>query len=69
VPTALAGCAALVWGYEGIDLKERFPGENRRYLLFIPANSPENPSVWDRISVFVCLSPLDTAEWRCFDDI
>lgn len=54
-PTALAGCAALVWGYEGIDLKERFPGEKRRYLLSIPANAPEKPSVWDRISVFVCL--------------
>jgi protein-S-isoprenylcysteine O-methyltransferase Ste14 len=54
-PTALAGCAALVWGYEGIDLKERFPGEKRRYLLSIPANSTEKPSPWDRISVFVCL--------------
>ncbi|MFM7399970.1 MAG: hypothetical protein ACKO4W_03595 [Bacteroidota bacterium] len=42
-PTALAGCAALVWGYEGIDLKERFPGEKRRYLLSIPAKSPEKP--------------------------
>lgn len=54
-PTALAGCAALVWGYEGIDLRQRFPGENRRYLLTIPANSTEKPSAWDRISVFVCL--------------
>ena len=54
-PTALAGCIALVWGYEGIDLKNRFPGEKRRYLLTIPANSPDKPSVWDRISVFVCL--------------
>lgn len=54
-PTALAGCTALVWGYEGIDLRQRFPGEKRRYLLTIPANSTEKPSVWDRISVFVCL--------------
>ena len=54
-PTVLAGCTALVWGYEGIDLRQRFPGEKRRYLLTIPANSTEKPSVWDRISVFVCL--------------
>ncbi len=54
-PTAMAGCMALVWGYEGIDLKERFPGEKRRHLLSIPANSTAKPSLWDRISAFVCL--------------
>jgi hypothetical protein len=54
-PTALLGCAALVWGYERPDLKARFQDISNAYLLAIPSDKTAAPRWQDRLSVYFCL--------------
>lgn len=54
-PVAAAGCAALVWGYEQLDLQKRFPDTARQYLLAIPPESEAAPKLRHRLSVYICL--------------
>jgi protein-S-isoprenylcysteine O-methyltransferase Ste14 len=54
-PAAILGCIALVWGYERLDLQERFPDASVQYLLSVPPDKAL-PLAWHhRLSVFVCL--------------
>lgn len=54
-PVVLAGCMALVWGYERLDLLRRFPGAPRHYLIAIPPDEATQPNLWHRLSVFIAL--------------
>jgi hypothetical protein len=54
-PVAILGCIALVYGYERIDLQQRFPDAARQYLLSIPPDKAA-PLAWHhRLSVYVCV--------------
>ncbi len=50
-PVAALGAAALVLGYEGPDLDERF-GSRPRPLVALPPASPATPSAADRVSAY-----------------
>jgi protein-S-isoprenylcysteine O-methyltransferase Ste14 len=52
-PLVIMSCAALVLGYETIDLQKRFGSPLPRQLLHIPSNEGQPPSIEDRISVYV----------------
>lgn len=54
-PVVLAGCVALVWGYERPDLLRRFPDASREYRIAIPPAGEELPAPWHRFSVYVAL--------------
>jgi len=54
-PMVLLGCMALVWGFENIDLRKRFPIASGKYLLSVPADTPQPATFWNRVSVYVCL--------------
>lgn len=54
-PVVAAGCAALVWGYENPDLKERFPAAQRSFRLGIPPDEMEAPAWYHRVSVYLVL--------------
>jgi len=54
-PVVLAGCVALVWGYERPDLLRRFPDSPRDYRIAIPPEGEAPPSLWHRFSVYVAL--------------
>ena len=54
-PIATLGCMALVWGYERIDLLQRFPSAPRQYWLAIPPNRVDKPSAIHFASVYLCL--------------
>lgn len=54
-PIATLGCMALVWGYERIDLLQRFPSAPRQYWLAIPPNGAGKPFASHFASVYVCL--------------
>jgi protein-S-isoprenylcysteine O-methyltransferase Ste14 len=58
-PTTILGMVALVWGYEKIDLEERFPGSVLRTVLDLPTDSPALTTWRDRLaSVFWVASLL-----------
>lgn len=42
-PVTILGMIALVWGYERLDLAERFPGRHESVLLDLPSNTHEPP--------------------------
>ena len=52
-PIVLLGSIALVEGYEKLDLEKRFGPGRSKPLLHLPADSPDAPSSWDTISVYV----------------
>lgn len=53
-PVTILSMIALVWGYEKIDLKKRFPSETIKTVLHFPENNPEPTSLRDRlISLFL----------------
>ncbi|MCL2160726.1 MAG: phosphatase PAP2 family protein [Betaproteobacteria bacterium] len=55
LPVAIAGCAALVWGFERPDLRDRFgslPDEHEPFLR-IPRSTHAAPDIADRVSAFV----------------
>jgi hypothetical protein len=52
-PLVIMSCAALVLGYETIDLQKRFGSPLARSLLHIPSNEDQPPAIEDRISVYV----------------
>lgn len=53
-PVTILSMIALVWGYEKIDLKKRFPDETIITVLHLPENNPEPTSLRDRLaSVFL----------------
>lgn len=54
-PIATLGCMALVWGYERIDLLQRFPSATRQYWLAIPPKGEGKPMMAHFISVYLCL--------------
>ncbi|MBL7797627.1 MAG: prolipoprotein diacylglyceryl transferase [Saprospiraceae bacterium] len=54
-PVVLAGCVALVWGYERPDLLRRFPDAPREYRIAVPPAGEESPALWHRFSVYVAL--------------
>lgn len=58
-PITALGMIALVWGYEKIDLSERFPEEKSRSLLALPEQNSGLPSSSTRlISLFKILAIL-----------
>lgn len=50
-PVVALGCAALVLGYEGPDLRARF-GDRPKPFLRLPDGGSEAPSAADRVSVY-----------------
>ncbi len=53
-PAVALACAALVTGFERHEIRNRFgEGTVRRPLIALPVKSGENPTGWDRASVFV----------------
>lgn len=52
-PVAAAGCAALVWGYENPDLRERFPEAVRQFRFGIPPDELLPPGWYHRVSALV----------------
>lgn len=49
-PAVALGCAALVLGYERLDLKRRF----NKTMHFLPADEEIRPSSLDRVRCFLC---------------
>jgi protein-S-isoprenylcysteine O-methyltransferase Ste14/membrane-associated phospholipid phosphatase len=57
-PVVILGCAALVLGYENMDLRKRFGERLPEPLLRIPSAGEAPPDVADRLSVyFIVLLP------------
>jgi protein-S-isoprenylcysteine O-methyltransferase Ste14 len=54
-PVTILGMIALVWGYERIDLKRRFPESAPKTILDLPENSMAVPAIKDRI---VCIARI-----------
>ena len=59
-PLTILGLVALVWGYEDIDLKVRFPNQKIKTVLDLPENSTETASSADRVVslfwILICLN-------------
>jgi hypothetical protein len=57
-PTVALGCAALVLGYERIDLAKRFGTASLRAIRWLPAHEPTAPSMRERMNcVLLVLLP------------
>ncbi len=54
-PLTAMGMAALVWGYERLDLRKRFPGAKRRFRFSIPPMEETAPAWYHRCSVYLLL--------------
>ena len=63
-PVSILSMIALVWGYERIDLRHRFPNEKSKTLLDLPINNSELPLPVDRLlSLFKILALLILANY------
>ena len=51
-PLVIAGCLALVWGYENPDLVRRFPEARATSWLRLPPNTLESPDFLERVAGF-----------------
>ncbi len=51
-PITILGMIALVWGYEALQLKDRFPNE-RIQTLFYLKNDQEKPSIMKRLALLI----------------
>lgn len=54
-PVVVMGMAALVWGYEILDLKTRFPDMVQNFRFGAPPNQPDAPKWYHRIAVLLGL--------------
>ncbi len=52
-PVTILGLVALVWGYEKLDLKKRFPEESLRTVLTLPEKTHDKADLKDRLASFV----------------
>ncbi len=52
-PLAAAGSAALVVGYERLDLRRRFGDALLRPRIVLPPDAPGAPTAWQRLGVYV----------------
>jgi protein-S-isoprenylcysteine O-methyltransferase Ste14 len=63
-PIAVLSCLALVWGYERLDLKIRFPTVDPVYYLALPPSAQSTPRLQDRLSVYLLLvAPWVLSQW------
>ena len=49
-PSAILGMIAIVKGYEEIDLKERFPGQQLKTVFDLPEKNENRPTIGDRMT-------------------
>lgn len=57
-PVTILAMIALVWGFENIDLKRRFPGVKTQTWLSISRKESQPPSLRDRLSAIFLIIPL-----------
>jgi len=54
-PVVVLSCTALVWGYERIDLQERFPAKRTDSFIQLPSPVDVRPRAADRVSVYLLI--------------
>ncbi|MCK4920063.1 MAG: prolipoprotein diacylglyceryl transferase [Bacteroidales bacterium] len=59
-PLTILSMIALVWGYEKIDLKKRFPKETIKTVLHLPENSSGPTSLRDSIASVIVIAIMLT---------